>query len=182
MLEKRVLSVLNHRGREAVRYTPPWRAMLRSASRLWTQEESGIPRPDRNSTYFHSSSDAVYFENIPIFTAFKVPPLRARPRLSRLRHKIWLIFDAMSDIFKVVNSTYSVSIPSNVQPKNTVCFLFLAGRESIWNTYWRRWETPGCTRCLNDKLITPELECAKKTRTAVVSKTEGHTWQKKKTS
>lgn len=74
-LEKSVFSVVNHRRPEAVRYTPPWRAMLR----FETQEESRIPLPDHNSTYFHSSSDAVYFENIPIFMAghhsrFKVLP------------------------------------------------------------------------------------------------------------
>lgn len=69
-LEKCVLSVVNHRGREALRYTPPGGAMLRSESRA--------PRPDCNSTYFHSGPDAVYLENIPLFTArhhsrFKVP-------------------------------------------------------------------------------------------------------------
>lgn len=86
---KCVLSAVNQRRPEAVRYTSPSREMLRSESRVWTQEESRIPWPDCNSTYFHSSSDAVYFENIPIFMAghrshrrFKVLPLSIQPHLS----------------------------------------------------------------------------------------------------
>lgn len=40
-------------------------------------------------------------------------------------------------------------------------------------------ETPGRARCLNGKLITPKLDKrAKKTRTTVLSKTEGQIWQK----
>lgn len=64
-----------------------------------TPDSGGVQNtfgPDCNSTYFHSSSDAVYFENIPIFTAghwsrrrFKVLPLCVRSHLSRTRH-VWV--------------------------------------------------------------------------------------------
>lgn len=79
-------------------------------------------------------------------------------------------------IFLVVNSRYFVSV-------------FAAKEYSVFDSWqggkasetWKMWETPGCTRCLNGKLITAKLDkCAKKTRTTVLSETEGHIWQKKK--
>lgn len=127
-----VLPVVNHRGPEAVRYTPPWRV---GSGLRRSPEYLGL------ATYFHSSPDAVYFENIPIFMAghrsrFKVLPLCISPHLSCLVCTGDLIKTALkkkrkagaiSDIFglklAIADILCQCSFASNssvLQPKNTV--------------------------------------------------------------
>lgn len=61
-----VFSAVNQRGPEAVRYTPPQKKKKSDVEVF--RADSGLSL-EKNSSYFHSGSDAVYFENIPILTA-----------------------------------------------------------------------------------------------------------------